>query len=520
MPPDFKSAAFKEGEKKQREIHDKYQAQMEERWRGHRPRRRGPPGRPQRPDGRDRPAVARKLVHPADGRTRSDRLARIRELPRQVGRFEEVLNRDIFNKQRMTRTPRGIAIMNEAEMDAQAPVFTYAPMPLEDVVRNVLPDLVILLAVNLVLFAGAFVAFLRVRRQVRESTMFGILYLKELRENVQNYRFLLALVLCTVVIPLGFYVSQNDYAQRRQAYDQTVRGLDQSHTLMADLIRNGGAAFRPPSPLGLLSDGIETILPSSVETQGYVSDQGAQVRFNNTRRLENPFTALFGRLDLAFMVSTVLAVLVMIFTFNAVAGEKERRTLAQVMANPVPRATVITAKMAAASSLLAAAFLAGTAAGVLLTTALGLGPFGEAGTWGPFLIGIGVALVFLIVFVNLGLLVSAVTLSPVSAMVTLLAVWVGLAMVLPEGERGGVPAAPAGRVAAGCRPAEEPGPVPERPRPGHGLGSAAEIDTGYQRHVHGRVLQAEESEQPNHRRLRGGPGEAESRVRRQAQCQS
>ena len=263
--------------------------------------------------------------------------------------------------------------------------------------------------------------------------MFGILYLKELRENVQNYRFLLALVLCTVVIPLGFYVSQKDYAQRRQAYDQTVRDYDQSHKTMVDLIRNGGAAFRPPAPLGLLSDGIESILPSSVETRGYISDQGAQVQFNNTRRIENPFTALFGRLDLAFMVSTVLAVLVMIFTFNAVAGEKERRTLAQVMANPVPRAILITAKLAAAFSLLAAAFLAGTAIGSLLTTAMGLGPFDEAGTSGPFLIGIGVALVFLIAFVNLGLLVSAVTRSPVSAMVTLLAVWVALAMILPKG---------------------------------------------------------------------------------------
>jgi ABC-type transport system involved in multi-copper enzyme maturation permease subunit len=268
---------------------------------------------------------------------------------------------------------------------------------------------------------------------MREGEMFKVLYLKELRENVQNYRFLLALVLCVVVIPLGFYVSQKDHAQRRQAYDQTVRDYDQSCKTVVDLIRNGGAAFRPPAALGLLSDGMESILPSSVETKGYISEQGAQVQFNNTRRIENPFTALFGRLDLAFMVSTVLAVLVMIFTFNAVAGEKERRTLAQVMANPVSRATVITAKMAAASSLLAAAFLAGTAAGALLTTVMGLGAFGEAGTWGPFLIAIGVALVFLIAFVNLGLLVSAVTRSPVSAMVTLLAVWVALAMILPKG---------------------------------------------------------------------------------------
>jgi hypothetical protein len=78
-----------------------------------------------------------------------------------VGQFNEVLNREIFNKQRMTRTTRGVGIMNEAKMDAPAPVFTYAPMALGDIVRNILPDLVILIAVNLVLFAAAFVAFLR-----------------------------------------------------------------------------------------------------------------------------------------------------------------------------------------------------------------------------------------------------------------------------------------------------------------------------------------------------------------------
>jgi ABC-type transport system involved in multi-copper enzyme maturation permease subunit len=122
----------------------------------------------------------------------------------------------------------------------------------------------------------------------------------------------------------------------------------------------------------------------------------------------------------------------MIFTFNAVAGEKERRTLAQVMANAVPRPTVIAAKMAAVASLLAAAFLAGTATGLLLTAALGLSPFAEAGTAAPFAIAVGVALIFLVMFVNLGLLVSGLTRSAVSAMVTLLAVWVGLAMILPK----------------------------------------------------------------------------------------
>jgi len=262
--------------------------------------------------------------------------------------------------------------------------------------------------------------------------MFTILYLKELRENVQNYRFLLALLLCLVLIPLGFTVSQKDYTERRKAYDQTVQDYEQSRKTAVELWSNGGSAFRPPSPLSLISDGVEMVLPNSVETRGYISDQGAQVQFNTSRRVDNPFTALFGRLDLAFIVSTVLAVLVMIFTFNAVAGEKERRTLALVVANPVPRPTVVAAKMAAGSSLLAASFLVGTAAGLLLTIALGLSPFSQAGTALPFVIAVGVSLLFLLVFYNLGLLVSSASRSSVSAMVTLLAVWVGLAMVLPK----------------------------------------------------------------------------------------
>jgi ABC-type transport system involved in multi-copper enzyme maturation permease subunit len=263
--------------------------------------------------------------------------------------------------------------------------------------------------------------------------MFKILFRKEIAENIHNYRFLLALVLCLVIIPLGFTVSQKDYADRRQVYDEAVRDYEQTRATLIDLMSSGGAAFRPPSPLGLLSGGVEAVLPNSVETQGFITESGAQVRFNNTRRLDNPFMSLFGRLDLTFIMTTVLAVLVMIFTFNAVAGEKERRTLAQVMANPVPRPTVITAKLAAGSMLLAAAFLAGMAAGILLTVALGLNPFAQPGTLAPFGIGAGVSLVFLLVFYNLGLLISALTRNSVSAMVSLLSLWVALAMVLPKG---------------------------------------------------------------------------------------
>ncbi len=263
--------------------------------------------------------------------------------------------------------------------------------------------------------------------------MFRIICRKELLENIRNYRFLLALVICLVAIPLGFTVSQKDYADRRQVYDDTVRDYSESHKTVGDIMQQGGAAFRPPSVLGFLSGGVESILPSSVETLGYITASGANVEFNNTRKIDNPFMALFGRLDLAFIVSTVLAVLVMIFTFNAITGEKERRTLSQIMANPVSRPVAITAKMAAGMTLLAAAFLTGMLAGTLLLVVPGLGPFSGTKIITTLVVGAGVSLLFLFALYNFGLLVSSLTRSSVTAMVTLLSFWVAMAMILPKG---------------------------------------------------------------------------------------
>jgi ABC-type transport system involved in multi-copper enzyme maturation permease subunit len=262
--------------------------------------------------------------------------------------------------------------------------------------------------------------------------MFGILFKKELLENVQNHRFFLALVLCLVIVPLGFYVNQKDHADRRAFYEEMVKDYEQTRATAVDVVKNGGAAFRPPAALALLAGGIEMVLPNAVETKGYISDRGAQVQFNNVQRLDNPFPVLYGRLDLVFIVTVVLSVLVMIFAFNAVAGEKERRTLAQVMANPVPRSTVIAAKMAASGLLLATAFLAGVAAGIILVEAAGFGLLGGTEQAAALGIGVGAALLYLLAFLGLGLLVSSLSRSSAAAMVALISCWVALFMILPK----------------------------------------------------------------------------------------
>ena len=264
------------------------------------------------------------------------------------------------------------------------------------------------------------------------ARLFRALLKKELIENLNNFRFPLALVLCLVVIPLAFYVSQKNYSVRRQAYDGIISNYELSHHTVLDVMVSGASAYRPPAPLALFAVGIEPLLPTAVETQGYVNLE-SRVRAVNSRRLGSPFSLLFGGLDLAFIVSTVMAILVMIFSFNSVAGERERGTLAQIMSNSVPRPAILAAKIAAGWFLLSVSFLAGILVGLIITSVSGFSPLRVSGQIIPFSIGIGISLVFLLVTYCFGVMISSVSQSSISAMVTLLTFWVVLAMLIPKG---------------------------------------------------------------------------------------
>lgn len=265
---------------------------------------------------------------------------------------------------------------------------------------------------------------------MRHST-FGTIFRKELLENIRNQRFLLALGLCVVLIPLGFAVQYTDYAAKDASYRDAVRTFEDGHKLLNDFVQSA-SMFRPPSPLAPISTGVEALLPTSIDTVGFVNESGATLGYVNANGLGDPFRFLYGPLDLATIAAVVLSILAVLFVFNGVSGEKERRTLAQVFSNAVPRSTLITAKMAAAFALIAAAFLVGLLLGVLTLALQGFEVWASSATLVPFAIATGAVLVYIFVMVNLGLLVSTRARSSLSAMVTLVMVWVALFMLVPK----------------------------------------------------------------------------------------
>jgi ABC-type transport system involved in multi-copper enzyme maturation permease subunit len=262
--------------------------------------------------------------------------------------------------------------------------------------------------------------------------MFVTILKKEFMENLANRRFWMALILCVLIIPLGFYMGSKEAQSRADQYQESMKFYRESHQTVADISLRGGKAFRSPSPLSFMASGVEHLFPSAVVSVGFLTYRGAQIRLLNDRSLDNPYSLLYGRLDMTFITVNILAILAMIFTFNTISGEKESRCLSQILSNSVARPTLILAKTAAPVCILSMALITGILLGAGLLILEGSPVFSDKTLFTLFLSGITATLLFIAVFIMLGLMISCLTRRAANTILLLMACWVLFAMILPR----------------------------------------------------------------------------------------
>jgi ABC-type transport system involved in multi-copper enzyme maturation permease subunit len=260
---------------------------------------------------------------------------------------------------------------------------------------------------------------------------FRALFLKEMLDGFVSRRFFVVLLLCLIIFPVGSYISRRDYQGRLQNYQEAVRLYESTQKTVGNVLFQGGAkGFREPSRFSFLSTGLEIVLPDAAETVTKYGASYADMRFGNTQGLDNLYEFFHGPLDFSFIVTVVMTFLALAFSYNAVSGEKESGTLAQVLSNSVQRSRIITAKAAAQFLMLAVPFLAGVALSLALVPPAPAA--GQASPWPAIATAVVFSLLTIAAFFNLGLLVSSLTKQAVTSIVVLLLVWTALFAVVPR----------------------------------------------------------------------------------------
>ncbi|MDR0566881.1 MAG: ABC transporter permease [Prevotellaceae bacterium] len=256
----------------------------------------------------------------------------------------------------------------------------------------------------------------------KTHAIFKILFFREIQGAIVDFRFWVVLALCLSIMPLSFYVSVKDYAQRLSDYQQEVQ-MYRDVTHVGSQMRAEGV--HPPSPLSIFSRGIGDKMPYKVITS-HKGDYRVYYAQPDSKK------GLLGEIDFGFIVAFVLSVLAIVFTFNCISGDKEQGLLRAILANAVYRRQILLAKLAGNYIVFLTPFLLSMLISLMIVHFSGVIPVFSADILPAILLMTGVSLIFLFALFSLGLWISALTASSALSINVLLLVWIVLGLVVPK----------------------------------------------------------------------------------------
>ena len=272
---------------------------------------------------------------------------------------------------------------------------------------------------------------------------------RELAGNLLTLRFPLAagLIVGLFLVNTLVFVG-TDYRERKAAYAKQVaqaqERLRRSASNLNKLAVEGpGMLYKRPSPLSFAAGGNEKALPIAVDASrrggwGW-ADQKFSYNWTDPWALKYPYQSsrsntllrVFLEIDWAFIIGVVVSFVAVAFTYDAVCGEREAGTLRLTLSAPVPRDVVLLGKWIGAFLSVALPTVLGMALSLLIVllsgqVELSAEEWARTGLIGMF------SLVYVALFVSLGLFVSARCRRSATGLLTLLFIWVVFVVLVPN----------------------------------------------------------------------------------------
>ena len=263
---------------------------------------------------------------------------------------------------------------------------------------------------------------------------------RELYDNLNSLRFALATILLLGLMLTNAVVHLREYPVRMQRYhDAVTRSLNllKSRTDLYEIAQWGpGNLYKKPSPLHFCAEGGDIFLSGRVNG-GFVSWTTDDLRgfwqllylpaTLNSKNIR-PDTI---KVDWIFVIGYVLSLIAILFTFDSISGERGQGTLRLTLANPVPRHTVLIGKFLGALISIGVPFTLAVLINLLVVSTSDNVQLGTE-AWSRLGIIFLIALLYLCLFLALGLLVSSRVQQNAASLVVLLLIWVTFVVFMPS----------------------------------------------------------------------------------------
>ena len=253
---------------------------------------------------------------------------------------------------------------------------------------------------------------------------------KEIMHHVLSVRFVALLLMCVLLIPLTLSINYRKYNQNLINYQESIKRAqteaEENPPSAQDPNTEVSKLFLKPTPLSVFVNGLEDALPT------YLGMTRNGVRQSSTGLAQASVAYVLGNLDFLFIVGTVFSLLALLFTFDAVAGEREAGTLRINLSNPLPRDMFLWSKLIGGYIVFVVPFLVSFLLGLLLLAWQGF-PLGELKVALPVFYLTLISLLYIAVFFAIGVFISTYLDNAKTALIVAFTFWVLAVLVVPRG---------------------------------------------------------------------------------------
>ena len=268
---------------------------------------------------------------------------------------------------------------------------------------------------------------------------------RELYDHLNSLRFAFTMVLLLVLMIVNAIGYLGEYKSQSVAYEKKgAASLDKMRSnadnLYSLLTAGPGILYKRPSALSFCTSSGEAFIPESADgrrASWRIGFSGFSTR--GIWRMEYPQSNPnlwetmpdYTNVDWGDIISVVLSLIAILFTFDAISSGQERGTLRLILSNSISRGTVLISKFLAALIAIGIPFLIAALINLFLLYTSGSIPLGPS-DWGCLAVIVLIAFVYVSTFLALGLLISSCMSNSSTSLTILLLIWTVWVVLLPS----------------------------------------------------------------------------------------
>ncbi len=267
---------------------------------------------------------------------------------------------------------------------------------------------------------------------------------KEMLENLLSLRFVLSLLLIILLFSVSGFLFLSQYRQELSDYrnetNKNASAVRQCARSLSDLAFHKQSIWREPETLRFCADGFEQSLPNLFKINVFEIEH-PEVKSRTSFLLPH-----FVNIDWVFIISIILSFAALLLTYDSFCGEKEAGTLRLVLAGSIPRYKVLLGKYFGAMFTLGIPLIIGLILNLIILTSSSVLII-RGSEWTRILAVVLPSILYLSIFVLLGMFISSRTAHSANSMVILLLIWAGFVILTPG--LGRIFSAASGEIASG-----------------------------------------------------------------------